>query len=129
GAVRGRPLLLAASALAAAPLFLAQNPGAAAQPSGARASLCAADETILFQCRSGMKLVSLCGRRTPTPGARLLYGNPGRIDYVSPADATFTWTGQGSGFEVHLRHGEREQIVYSRPGGTDFVGDGRMDPY
>ncbi len=107
--------------------FLAQDPGAAAAQSGnTRASLCAADETILFQCRTGMKLVSLCGRRTPAPGARLLYGTSARLDYASSPDAVFSWTQNGRDLDIRVRDGEREHWLYSSGTGGGMDADGRL---
>lgn len=125
----GRGALLAASALAAAPLFLAPGPGAAADAVQARpaaATLCAAGETILFQCRTGLKLVSLCGRRTPVPAARLLYGNPGRFDYASSPGAAFSWMQTAGDISVRILDGEREHWLYSNGSGSGMDSDGRL---
>jgi hypothetical protein len=126
-----RRLLSIATMLAAtAPLSIAPGGNAAAaQTASARGSLCAADETILFQCRSGMKLISLCGRRTPVPGARLLYGNPGHLDYASPADAAFAWTEQGDVLDVHIRDAGREHLLYSHDSGGNRSADGRLGAF
>jgi len=90
-------------------------------------SLCAADETILFQCRTGMKLVSLCGRGGPAPAVRFLHGNPGRIDYASPADAAFSYRRDGIELNIGIRDGEREHHVYSLGRGGGLSADGRLD--
>jgi hypothetical protein len=131
---RGQALIIVLPALAASlALTLALvgpvDKADAAQARAAHFSLCAADETILFQCRTGMKLVSLCGHRTPTPGARLLYGNAGHLDYASSADAAFSWTEQGGDWGVHIRDGAREHAIYSWNSGGSMGSDGRLGSY
>lgn len=126
----GRRLVLIVCAVGlAAPALPEASGTVATQARAPRASLCATDEKILFQCRSGLKLVSLCGRRTPAAGARLLYGNPGRIDYASPADAAFSWTQHGGRIEVQIRDGDREHLVYSRGPAGNASADSRAGPY
>ena len=124
---RAGPVLVAAGALAALSASLPAGPGdeAAAQKS-ASAGLCAADETMLFQCRMGNRIAALCGRRTPTRQVRYLSGRPGQIDYASPADARFRWRPDEGPMTVRFRDGEDEYTIY-RDRGSRLAADGRYE--
>jgi len=126
-----RGLLIAGAVALAAPALpgTSTGPAQAAQGRSSPATLCEADETILFQCRSGMKLVSLCGRRTPRPGARLLYGNPGHLDYASSSEAGFSYTEHGREIDVQVHDGDREHGLYSGGAGGSLDADGRLGSY
>lgn len=126
-------LFVPAFALAAPAL-----PGASAGTVGAarneasQGGLCAADETILFQCRTGRRLVSVCGSRAPAPGTRYLFGNPGRVEYVSPGSAAFSWSQSNEGgdrLEIRFSDAGRDHVVYSHAPVTGASADGRMAPY
>ena len=125
----GRRLLLAASALAAAPLFVASNPGAAAPPAyDAPGSLCARGEVVVFSCGIGRKMVSVCGGRTPAPHAQYRFGAPGDIElaFPGPGQSGLTWAREvysgGGALQIGFSSGGYDYAVYSRTVRTGFRG-------
>ena len=131
----GRRVLLAASALAAAPLFVAPNPGAAATPAyDAPGSLCARGEVVIFSCGVGRKMVSVCGGRTPAPHAQYRFGAPGDIElaFPGPGQSGLTYAREmysgGGATQIRFSNGGYDYAVYSRTVRTGFGRDGRNNP-
>jgi hypothetical protein len=123
----GAHALFLVPALAGLVAALPAGHGGAAESvrKGGRASLCEANEAVLFQCRRGNRLAALCGRRTPATQVRYLFGRPGRIEYSSPAGARFWWT-PGGGMDVRFRDGDDEYSIYRGTGGRRSA-DGRYE--
>lgn len=106
-------------------------PGRAAPAASAPASQCRADETVLYSCRFGAALGSVCGG---TGTVHYRFGPAGRpaIDLASAPDWGNVHTGrvrgQGGGYQEHVRftRGDTHYLVFrgedgslaSRPGRT-----------
>ena len=125
----GRPLLLAATALAAAPLFVAPERGAAAPPApDVPGSLCARGEEVIFHCAVGRKMVSVCGGRRPAPHAQYRFGTPGDIELAFPGPgqtglsyAREMYSGGGA-LQINFSNGGYDYAVYSQTVRTGFRG-------
>lgn len=128
-------LLMAASALAAAPLFVAPNPGSAAPPAyDAPGSLCARGEVVIFSCGVGRKMVSVCGGRTPAPHAQYRFGAPGDIElaFPGPGQSGLTYAREmysgGGALQIRFSNAGYDYAVYSRTVRTGFGRDGHNNP-
>ena len=131
----GRHLLLAASALAAAPLFVTPDRGTAAPAAyDAPGSLCARGEEVIFHCGVGRKMVSVCGGRTPAPHAQYRFGTPGDIElaYPGPGQSGLTYGREmysgGGALQIRFSTGGYDYAVYSRTVRTGFGRSGRNNP-
>lgn len=125
----GRGPLLAASALAAAPLFMAPDQSSAAPPAyDAPGSLCARGEVVIFHCGIGRKMVSVCGGRTPTPHAQYRFGAPGDIElaFPGPGQSGLSYAREmysgGGALQIGFSNGGYDYAVYSRTVRTGFRG-------
>ncbi len=122
------PLLAATTA---APMFAAAGDDAgAAQARAPRGSLCATNEVVIFSCGVGRKMVSVCGRRTPTQGtiAQYRFGAPGDIElaYPGPGQSGLTYAREmysgGGAQQIRFSNGGHDYAVYSRTVRTGFRG-------
>jgi len=102
-------------------LVLAALPAAAAD---AERTLCRGGESVLFSCRIGARLLSLC-TRPEAPRLSYRFGVPGRVelDYAGPFLRS-SLPGYGGGVtSVLFSRGGYDYAVYSRarraPGGGD----------
>ena len=125
----GRAVLLAASALVAAPLFVAPGPGTAAPPAyDAPGSLCARGEEVIFHCGVGRKMVSVCGGRRPAPHAQYRFGTPGDIElaFPGPGQSGLSYAREmysgGGALQIRFSNGGYDYAVYSRTVRTGFSG-------
>lgn len=92
------PIKASAAALLFAAALVATRPGTApAQTRPAAAPLCRALEAVLFTCRVGAKMASICGREQG--GAVYRYGRPGRLE-VETADLHRAFEGWPGGGET-----------------------------
>jgi hypothetical protein len=123
-----RALLVAPALLAiGAPAAGASGDGAgAAQAPDAPGSLCARNEVVIFHCGIGRKMVSVCGRRGPTPGAQYRFGTPGDIELASPGQGGLTYAREmysgGGALQIRFSSGGHDYAVYSRTVRTGFRG-------
>jgi len=128
-------VLLAASALAAAPLFVAPDSNAeTAQIDNPRGSLCARGEVVIFHCPVGRKMVSVCGGQRPTPHAQYRFGVPGDIELAFPGPgqtglsvAIESYSGGGAQ-QIRFANGGYDYAAYSRTVRTGFGRDGLNRP-
>ena len=130
-----RGVLVAVSALVAAPLFVAPGPGTAAPPAyDAPGSLCARGEEVIFHCGVGRKMVSVCGGRRPAPHAQYRFGTPGDIElaFPGPGQSGLTYAREmysgGGALQLRFSNGGRDYAVYSRTVRTSFGRSGRNNP-
>lgn len=112
---------MAATLLAA---VLAAFPNAVpAQPRPAE-SLCRPPEAVLFTCRVGIKVVSICGQQDRS-GAVYRYGRPNRIEIEIPDlhRAQTGWPGGGE-TQVYADTPTHRYVVYDRMVRTGFDDEG-----
>ncbi len=117
-----KKVLAPAAALLA---VLAAYPGAAPAQPGPAASLCRPPETVLFTCRVGARMVSICGRTKEQGGAVYRYGRPGRLE-VEAADlrrAFEGWPG-GGGTQAYADTPTHRYVVFDRMVRTGFDEEG-----
>ena len=131
----GRRLLLAASALAAAPLFVTPDRGTAAPPAyDAPGSLCAQSEVVIFSCGVGRKIISVCGDRRGGPHAQYRFGAPGDIElaFPGPGQSGLTYAREmysgGGALQIRFSTSGYDYVVYSRTVRTGFGRSGRNYP-
>lgn len=102
--------------------------------------LCTADETVLFGCRSGDRMISLCasqGFTSRTGYVQYRFGAPGNVELAwpharLPASGRFWFSSvtYAGGAEDHLRfvnHGI-EYVLFDRMTRTDFGPGGQREP-
>jgi hypothetical protein len=103
-----------------------------AQPRRA-ASLCAANETPLFQCRVGRKMAAVCGGRSGgRTYAQYRFGRPGALELTYPNSrngsgtlrrASIPFSGGGEA-QFHFTSGNHQYVVFSRTVRTSFGAGG-----
>ncbi|HYD12970.1 MAG TPA: hypothetical protein VEC11_08995 [Allosphingosinicella sp.] len=130
----GGRALLAAPALAGAPLFIAPDRSVeAAQVHDAPGSLCATNEVVIFHCAVGRKMLSVCGGRRPMPHAQYRFGTPGDIElaFPGPDQSGLSWAREaysgGGALQIGFSNGGYDYAVYSRTVRTGFRG--RNNPH
>jgi hypothetical protein len=95
--------------------------------------LCKPEETVLFGCESGKKMISVCashGFSAETGYVQYRIGTPARIELSYPETLTpakghfwYSFTGYSGGAEAHLRFGNQgvTYVVFDRTVRTNFV--------
>jgi hypothetical protein len=90
-------------------------------------SLCLAKEVLVFNCRTGRKIASVCGQ---SPGRAVFrFGTPERIEVQSTGlhHAGIGFSGGGE-TQIYAGQGSRHYVLFERMVRTGFAGDGRHDP-
>lgn len=88
--------------------------------------LCAPQETAIFVCPVGRKLVSVCGQAGK---ATYRFGSPGKVELSSQALTTAERSFSGGGeTQIQLRNGQFTYLVYDKTVRTSFSSNGRNDP-
>lgn len=95
-------------------------------------SLCVVTEQVIFQCRIGSRMASVCANKS-TKAAQYRFGKPGAVELAYPASSSgsITWArvGYSGGGELQLSfsNNQHKYILYSRVVRTGF-GPGTNDP-
>ncbi|MGH8548697.1 MAG: hypothetical protein ACRERU_08900 [Methylococcales bacterium] len=97
-------------------------------PVGAAESHCAADETIMFSCNTGKKIISVCGSKTASTSSQYLqyrFGPKGAPDLLYPDKKvhpgnnvrarTLTFAG-GGGAYIRFQRDQYAYVVYTALG-------------
>lgn len=88
--------------------------------------LCAPQETAVFVCPVGRKLVSVCGQGDK---ATYRYGSPGKVELSSQALTTAERSFSGGGeTQIYFNNGQFTYLIYDKTVRTSFSADGRNDP-
>ena len=93
---------------------------------GSSKGLCSAQETVLFVCPVGRKLVSVCGQADK---ATYRYGSPGKVELSSQALTTAERSFSGGGeTQIYFKNGQFTYLVYDKTARTSFSPSGQNDP-
>lgn len=95
-------------------------------------SLCIATEKVIFQCRIGSRIASVCANKSAKI-AQYRFGKPGAVElaYSASSSGGITWArvGYSGGGELQLNfsNNQHKYVLYSRVVRTGF-GPGTNDP-
>lgn len=102
---------------------------------GVSSEICDTDEAVLFQCQSGGKSISVCGRRMANGESKIRFVLEGmkNINVSNIAHPDISWASQGysggGAIQIRIQGEGREIFAYSRVVRTQFESDAQHDPH